>query len=137
MKKILPISLFLILSLLFSCEGEKLFIDCSECKSSIPTKAKITVRMDDSDSGNREIVVFEGNLEDNIIFTSLATAFDRTEVLLPVNKKYTIIAIYPEEEPECIAVDSVYPRVGFDEDQCDDPCYYLYDTSVNLKLRYN
>jgi len=52
-----------------------------------------------------------------------------------INKKYTITATY-FFGAKYTAVNSVTPRVRYSKDQCDDPCYYVYDKTVNLKLKY-
>lgn len=135
MNKARLLVIFTVLTLLFSCEYEQLFVYCPDCKTSIPENAMLTIKLEGFNYPIN-IEVYEGILEDGVLFKFLTTNSLETSVEVPVNKKYTIIAIYPDEGTTYIAVDSAYPRVGYSEDQCDDPCYYTYDTSVNLKLKY-
>jgi hypothetical protein len=55
---------------------------------------------------------------------------------VPINKKYTATATYYKSDIKYVAVDSATPRVKYDKNQCDDPCYFVYDRVVDLRLKY-
>lgn len=136
MMKIFRVMFILIIALCFSCEEEPFIVDCGECKSKEPTEATITIHLyDNPNNSSTDVVVYEGYLEDNIIYTVVSTLTDYAEVVVPVNKRYTITAIYPLASGTYIAVDSVLPRVKFDDQQCENPCYYVYDNTANLRLK--
>ncbi|HEX2921177.1 MAG TPA: hypothetical protein VHO50_08435 [Bacteroidales bacterium] len=125
---------YIVSAFLFSCEDTPI-INCADCRSEEPTNATIEVRIDDW----RSLIiveVFSGNLEDRILYISYHATGPEVNISLPVNNVYTITATYDIEGKTYVAVDSVYPRVKFSEDQCDEPCYYIYDKTVNLKLKY-
>jgi hypothetical protein len=138
MRKFRLLAFCLVLALLFSCENERFLIDCSECKDQIPENAELIVKLEDTKyNSSKDVEVFEGNLEDNILFKTIKTGSNEIKIYVPVNRKYTLVGIYPDGDGQCIAVDSAYPRVAYDEDQCDNPCYFTYDKTVNLRLKYD
>ena len=138
--------IFLAFSLLFSCENEELlrdisFIDCNKCTAEEPFTAEIRIKLSDPykfGSADEMILIdiFEGNLEDDVIFSSFQTSSNETAINLPINKKYTITATYYVNNKTYIAVNSVTPRVKFNESSCDEPCYYTTPGSLNLKLKH-
>jgi len=79
--------------------------------------------------------IYTGNLEDNIKFASYKTYSKTSYYKVPLNKSYTVTAEYIISGVSYIAVNKVKPRVTFSEEQCTDPCYYVYDMEVNLKLK--
>ena len=138
MRNFFAIILFTVLVLCFSCEEQGLFVRCSECTQEEPVEASLKITLDkNAYSPMTEVRVYEGNLEDNILYRTVNTTGVETLVVVPLNKKYSITATYMHPNNEVfITVDSAYPRVRFDEEQCDNPCYYIYDNTVNLRLKY-
>ena len=134
MRYLLIILSFIASVFIFSCEDVPI-INCSDCLSEEPTNASVEIRIDGLRS-QIAIEVFSGNLEDMILYDSFQADGRELTITLPVNNKYTITATYIIDGKKYITVDSVFPRVKFSEDQCDDPCYYVYDRKVNLKLKY-
>lgn len=135
MMKIFHWILFIIIALCFSCEEMPFIIECEECQTEEPIEATITISLsEDSNNTSTEVIVYEGLLEDNIIYTIIYSMTDFTEVVVPLNKRYTIIAYYSQGH-NYRAVDSVVPRVRFDDQQCENPCYYVYDNTANLRLK--
>jgi hypothetical protein len=53
-----------------------------------------------------------------------------------LNKKYTATAMYYYADNNYVVVDSAFPKVKYEKDQCNDPCYFVYDRVVNLRLHY-
>ena len=127
--------LFIILVVLFSCEKPVTgIIKCSECRLNEPVEATLNMRIS-SKYNAATINIYEGNLEDSILYESFVTAFENVTRIVPVNKKYTFTAVY-SIGAQYIVVNSVYPRVLYDEESCEEPCYYVYDKVVDLRLKY-
>ena len=78
----------------------------------------------------------KATLRDSVIYRTYDIAGSQTTILVTLNKKYTVTAIYYLPDNYYTAVDSATPRVKFEKSQCDDPCYYVYDTSIDLRLKY-
>jgi len=58
------------------------------------------------------------------------------ELPVSLNKKYTVTATYQIDGDTYIAVDSAFPRVKYTKEQCEDPCYFVYDRIVDLRIKY-
>jgi len=139
--------IFIAFTLLFSCESDEgtlkdiTFINCDECTADEPLRAEISIKLADPYKfGSADdiilIDVYEGNLEDEVLFKSIQTSSDEISIILPVNKKYTITANYYINNITYIAVNSITPRVKYTESSCEAPCYYTVPKSINLKLKY-
>jgi hypothetical protein len=136
MQKILRILFLLILVVSFSCEKEGLFVKCPDCTSNEPNIAKLEAKLEYNYYSEVSIQIWEGNLEDSILlgsYQSTSKTFNHDVIL---NKKYTVTATYYISGDKYVAVDSVTPRVKYDKDQCDDPCYFVYDRICDLRLKY-
>ncbi len=138
MKTLLRSSVFILLAIVFSCDKtDMVFVRCSECTDFEPVNAVLDIRLDSEDPGIAQINIYEGNLEDDILYGSLRVA-GRSSVTYDVliNKKFTVTAEYLIDGKRYIAVDSAQPRVKYDEDSCDEPCYYIFDRILDLRLKY-
>lgn len=133
---ILKISFYTILLLVFSCEEEGWPTDCNECSFDEPTQATLIAKLGQnySDGGLVTVRLYEGDIEDNILVISLDTYEDTYVVDVSLNKKYTLTASYHYNGSVYTAVDSATPMVKLDKTSCDEPCYYIYDTNLNLRL---
>ena len=129
--------IFIFMVLLFSCEDiATLVVDCSKCKADEPSEAEIDIRLSDSYSPIA-INIYEGNLEDSILYRSFTTIGKSTTYSLPLNKKFTFTAKYYKVSGEYYyAVNSTTAHVKYIKDQCDNACYFVYDNTVNLRLKY-
>jgi len=138
MKKILkPTLLLIFFSIIFSCEDKGLIIICKDCFSEEPTSVNLEVKVDIENITNQvEISVYEGNLEDDIIYKRFSTSSASTEIPVSLNKKYTLTATYFLPGRSYTTVDSATPKVRYDKEQCDDPCYFVYDKTIDLRLKY-
>lgn len=126
---------FILIVVFFSCEKPLTgFINCSQCTSDEPITARIEIRL--SSFTIPTVNIYEGYLEDSILYESFTTSTDKVTREVPLNKKYTLTACYRLDNKDYIVVNSVSPRVLYDEESCDEPCYYIYDKFVNLRLRY-
>lgn len=122
---------------LFSCEDNGLIVKCPDCVAEEPKDAYLDVQLSsDNFSKKIHINVYEGNIEDSVIYRTYDIAGSQTTILVTLNKKYTVTATYYLPDNYYTAVDSATPRVKFEKSQCDDPCYYVYDTGIDLRLKY-
>ena len=133
--QVLRITFFIIFAILFSCEEQGLIIDCSECLSYQPELVKLTVKLKDINLPVR-VNVYEGVLEDSVLYDFVETQGMAYNFMVRLNKKYTITATYNIGEITYTAVDSATPKVKYVKEQCEDPCYFMYDTIVDLRLKY-
>jgi len=87
----------------------------------------------------------ERNIQDSILvhtwhaYSNSSTFPDMAKSpWLTLNKKYTATAKYLYYAGKTyITIDSATPRVQFDKSLCKNPCYYIYDKTLNLKLKYD
>jgi len=132
--KIITIITFIIC---FSCEDQGLIVKCPDCTKEEPEDVVLEVKLDESPSGNITFVtVYEGNIEDNVIYTTVRTTSPEITINVTPNKKYTLTALYNKITNDYIAVDSATPRVRYEKSQCDNPCYFVYDKVLDLRLKY-
>lgn len=129
--------IFVLLVLSFSCEKTGLYlVNCSDCTADEPTDAELDIRLDLNEFALTEINIYEGFLEDSILFASFRSGKINATYKVPLNKKFTVTAKYNIGGNIYIAVDSAFPRVKYDKVTCQDPCYYLYDKVLDLRLKY-
>jgi hypothetical protein len=137
MKIIIKILLSVVFIFFFSCEDQSLIIKCPDCTADEPVKTNLDVKMDPPYFGNSILInVYEGNIEDSVLYDSFQASGSQTTIPVTINKKYTVTATYYISDNYYIAVDSATPRVKFDKTQCDNPCYFVYDKKIDLRLKY-
>jgi hypothetical protein len=140
MRIILRILLLFSLAVFYSCEKQAfeeqgLFVDCSKCETGEILKTSIDVLLDENPSGTA-LQLWEGNIEDSILVSTINVFYSTFTYYVTVNKKYTITATYLISGNKYIAVDSATPKVKFIKNKCDDPCYFTYDRVCDLRLRH-
>jgi hypothetical protein len=140
MKILKMLFLFLMLICIFSCEKQGLnLVYCPDCQDEEPDKANLDIKLSETKdpSSSIEIKIYEGNLEDNILY---ATALTRNNIVhrwVLINKKYTVTARYYISGDTYIVVNAVTPRVRYDDTLCDKPCWYVFNKVVDLRLKYD
>lgn len=131
------IFLTIIFILCFSCEDQGLIVKCPDCLSDEPSRTDLNVKLDDAYYGYQTVInVYEGNLEDSILYRSFEVTGNHTSINVSLNKKITVTATYYIPADYYVAIDSATPRVKFDKTKCDDPCYFVYDKDIDLRLKY-
>jgi hypothetical protein len=135
MKNVIRFFFLLILVFTFSCEETGLFVNCSDCVFDEPLKANLEIKIQPVYPAINLVKVFEGNLEDNILFGTYQANSGTLNIWVPLNKKYTLTATYSISGPKYIAVDSATPGVKYTKNECDDPCYFVYDRFIDLRLK--
>lgn len=135
----IAIKIFLGIIFIFclACKDQGVIIKCPDCVAEEPLKTILDVNLDSSYSGYVTIIkVYEGNIEDSIIYDSFNTTSSNTKISVTLNKKYTVSATYHVSDNYYVAIDSATPRVKFEKSQCDNPCYFIYDKNIDLRLKY-
>lgn len=132
------VSFFLALIFLFSCEDSTFSISyCANCVLEEPETGTLEINLKKKFNYNSvRISIYEGNLEDSLLLSTWLTPEARTTRNVSLNKTYTITASYYTAEATYIAITSVVPRVKYDETSCEEPCYFVYNNTVNLRLKY-
>jgi hypothetical protein len=139
MRSLIRHPLFLALILTFSCDKMPLFVNCSDCTKEEPETASVEIKIDDlvlDDVSGAVVNIYSGNLEDNVLIDSFTTSKTHITYTATINNKYTFTATYYMNGVRYIAMDAIIPKVKYDKSQCTDPCYFVYDKKVNLKLKY-
>ncbi|HPT20751.1 MAG TPA: hypothetical protein PLR88_02305 [Bacteroidales bacterium] len=136
MNHFLRILFFLIVVFSFSCEEHGYNMKCSDCFEEEPEKAELEIKLGKDGYFKTLVKIYEGNLEDSVLLAKTETTSASFYYMVNLNKTYTATATYVESADTYIAVDSATPRVKYDEDKCDDPCYFVYDRILDLRLKY-
>ena len=134
---ILLATLFL---LLFSCE-EGYLTDCDECYTSSDYNVvlKIRYRNEEFVPINPVVTLYDGNIGDSVVIekfriTDLYSYIDFYAILY---KDYSAMLEYTYDGQKYAVVASACPKVRYDETTCEEPCWYVYDNVLDLRLRYN
>jgi hypothetical protein len=137
MKSSIKILLAVVFILFFSCEDQGLFVKCPDCVSDEPKNTNLEVKLDLPSPGQvTKVNIYEGNLEDSVLYDSMNTTGENASFTVTINKTYTVTADYNVADNYYVAVDSATPRVKYDKSHCDNPCYFVYDNNVDLRLKY-
>ena len=135
MAKSLKILLLLLIVVLFSCEKQGLIVKCPDCTKEEPVNILFNVKLDANYYGDTKINVYEGNLEDSILYKTYSSTGSSITIPVTINKLYTLTATYYIPGNYYVVVDSATPRVRFEKNQCDNPCYFVYDKVVDLRMK--
>ncbi len=137
MRKLIKIFLLITSIILFSCEDQGLIVKCPDCLTDEPKQTDLNVNLDLETSGTPVLIkVYEGNLEDSVLYSSVSVRSTSTTISVTINKKYTVTATYHIGDNYYTAVDSATPQVRYEKDLCDNPCYFVYDRTIDLRLKY-
>jgi hypothetical protein len=134
------ISLMLIITMVIflSCDKQSPFVKCEDCLEQEPVQALIQVKLDPYELSSQpvEIKIYQGNLEDNLLESEYTSDSFPVSFSVYINKKYTITATYTRNSVKYTAVDSATPRVKYEPEKCETPCYFIYDNVIDLRIRY-
>lgn len=122
-----------------SCDEQGIIINCSDCISDEPKTTTIKVNLDRFKLASylTSVKIYKGNIEDSILMETFTATVSFLYTSVPINEKYTVTATYIDSKGKTfIAIDTAYPRVRYEKDVCDEPCYFVYDKVVNLKVKY-
>jgi len=135
----ISLSVSLLMLILFSCE-EGYLTDCEECHVGIgKVTLKIRVANTDFIPLNTIVTLYEGAIEDNIIIGKYTIEYTNSFLIEDVirYKDYTATMEFSYNGQQYITTAAECPKVRYDEDTCDEPCYYIYDNILDLRLRYD
>lgn len=135
MAKSIKILLLLLIVVLFSCEKQGLIVKCPDCTATEPVNILFDVKLDANYESTTIVNVYEGNLEDSILYKTYSSTASSISIPVTINKKYTLTATYYIPDNYYVVVDSATPRVRYEKDQCDNPCYFVYDKVVDLRMK--
>jgi len=134
-KRILKIGFLLICVLIFSCEEQGTFAICDDCTADEPFTATLEFTLNHPESTSKKVLVYEGNIEDSILYATMNTNGTRLSITVNLNKLYSATATYYIPGDYFRVADSAFPRAKYTESQCEEPCYYVYDTKLDLRLK--
>lgn len=143
MKICLKSFIFIMLIICFSCEENTCYtcdengwlLKCSDCIQEEPVSAYLNIKLTNT-LLTVLITIYEGELEDGLVYASVEAGGPEYSFTVPLNKKYTVTAEYLINGITYIAVDALTPRVKYVKDQCEEPCYFVYDRKIDLRLKY-
>ncbi len=137
MRTVIKIFLLTSITILFSCEKQGLLVKCQDCTATEPVKTELIIKLDTGPFGASTLInVYEGNIEDSILYSSTYALGTSANISVTLNKQYTATATYYKSDNTYITVDSATPRVRYDKTTCNDPCYFVYDRNLDLRLKY-
>jgi hypothetical protein len=99
-------------------------------------KLKVYISSDDSVSPDFTITIYEGPIENGLVLTQRQVSGYYFEYTAMLYKDYTLSVEYTIKGKKYIAIDEARPKVRYDETTCSEPCYYVYDNVVDLRLKY-
>jgi hypothetical protein len=137
MRHIIRVIILLIFVVFLSCEKQGFIVNCSDCTTDEPTKTNLEIKLNDRYFLNTvKIDVYEGNLEDKVLYSSFAASTKNTTISVTINKKYTVTATYYISGNSYFAVDSATPGIKYEKNQCNNPCYFVYDRQIDLRIKH-
>jgi len=125
---------------LFSCE-EGYMTDCGECYTDYPVQPTLKILFWNPDLAmqNAIVTLYEGAVDDSLIIRDydieIAASFLSYDAVLYKDYSATLEFIF--EGQKYITTGAARPKVRYDETSCDEPCYYVYDNVIDLRLRYH
>ncbi|HVN58039.1 MAG TPA: hypothetical protein VMT63_07065 [Bacteroidales bacterium] len=131
--------LTVLFALLFSCDGKFMIVNCNDCTESEPSTANILLKLNPTGGSSAIINVFKGPVEDDILLETISTNATEYSYSGTLNTRYSFTAEYyfQDTQSTVVVVNSAYPRVKYEKQQCENNCYYVYDNTVNLKVKYH
>jgi hypothetical protein len=137
MSRTILITVFLIL-LLLSC-GEGYLTDCNECYSdNYNVVLYIRYRNPEAVPDNPIVTLYEGNVSDSLILEKyyITDPYSVTRFYAMLYKDYSATLEFTLDGEKYIVTGSACPKVRYDETTCEEPCWYVYDNVIDLRLRY-
>ena len=134
------IAVFIFMLCLFSCE-EGWITDCRECDENKPgtVNLKIYVRNPEAIPAYPVVTLYDGAIEDSIVLRrytmedpyALTIYYDAL-----LYKDYTATVEFNFDGRNYLLIDAACPELRYDETSCDNPCYYVFNNVIDLRLRY-
>jgi hypothetical protein len=135
-----PFKVALALLMLFSCE-EGGITDCDTCDPDGIYQPQLTIYIRNSEyvPANPLVTIYEGAIEDSIVLRRMSVNESYSYITYDavLYKDYTATLEFFLNSVRYMAIGAACPKVRYDESSCDEPCYYLYDNIIDLRLRYH
>jgi hypothetical protein len=135
-----PFKVALALLVLFSCE-EGGITDCDNCEPGGINQPQLTIYIRNSEyvPANPLVTIYEGAIEDSIVLRRMSVNESYSYITYDavLYKDYTATLEFFLNSVRYMAIGAACPKVRYDESSCDEPCYYLYDNIIDLRLRYH
>lgn len=134
------LALVILILVSLSCEDGYL-TNCEECYASPDYSVVLEIRYRNPDliPSNPVVTLYEGNVSDNIIlekyYINEPVSYIRYYAIL--YKDYSATLEFTYNGQKYITTAAACPKVRYDETTCDEPCWYVYDNIIDLRLRYN
>lgn len=129
-----------LLALLLSCEDD-IVKDCGECyPDGIETATLIiSYRSPDYFPVNPIVKLYEGAVVDGIILAEFSIENPNSYITYSavLYKDYTATLEFTLDGRRYITTAGACPQVGYDDTSCDEPCWFVYNNILDLRLRYN
>jgi hypothetical protein len=137
MRRIFKIIFLLVISLVFSCEKFRDFPGCPDCLKEEPTRAQLKFKFEPSYGVYIDLKIYEGDISDSILIatTRISNYNPDYKINVALNKKYSATGTYEIENIKYIVVGATAIRVVYEKDRCTDPCYYVYNDIIDLRLK--
>jgi len=136
-------SYLIILMMVFltsSCEKQMMVIvKCRECVAEEPGSTRINIRLSEDPLlfSKVSINIYEGDNTDGTLINSITINYGAiSHFNVALNRTYTLEAIYRTATRVYRVYDSARPLVKYSESDCDEPCYYVYNNTADLRLKY-
>lgn len=134
---LIRVMLIVTISTLASCKSEYLFEnESSTCFPHFPTalsiKPKVTL---DSENFSIPVIVYLGSIDNNNIAFEKIISKENNMLYLKTQTYYTIVAKYAQNGKTYFVVNSIELEVVKSCADCFDPCYYVYNREIDLRLK--
>jgi hypothetical protein len=130
----------LALLIFFSCE-EGGITDCDNCEPGGINQPQLTIYIRNSEyvPSNPVVTIYEGAIEDSIVLRRMTVNESYSYITYDavLYKDYTATLEFFLNSVRYVAIGAACPKVRYDESTCEEPCYYLYDNVIDLRLRYH
>lgn len=130
----------LLMLLLFSCE-EGFLTDCNECYTSDNYNVVLYIRYRNLEAvpGNPVVTLYEGNVSDSLIIGKyyITDPYSVTSHYAMLYKDYSATLEFIIDGQKYLITGGASPKVRYDETTCEEPCWYVYDNVIDLRLRYD
>jgi len=124
--------------LILSCDEE--FISCNDCYTSNNYKVVLFIRYRNLEGlpANPVVTLYEGNVSDSLVLEKyyITDPYSVTKYYAILYKDYSATLEFTLDGQKYIVTGAACPKVRYDETKCVEPCWYMYDNVIDLRLRY-
>jgi hypothetical protein len=126
--------------LLFSCE-EGYQTDCDACYTSEDYDVVLKIKYGNAEyiPLNPVVTLYDGSISDSVVLEKfyIADPYSYIDYYAILYKDYSAMLEYTYNGKKYAAIASACPKVRFDETNCEEPCWYVYDNILDLRPRYD